>query len=178
MMFLFANRIDLAKRVSLWPGVQVVPPGIAITADHSPEAQRWKDVPPRQFHIPSVLQAPVKAVAVEPEGEEPEEGVALGVETDGTEEATRDKAVLAVAEGAATTDDNVVSEVPVPAELPTEEPPEEPPVGAALATAVELGDPRSGATAGAELAGAAGLDPSEEDEPPPIGKQLVPIGFA
>lgn len=30
------------------------------TADHAPLAQRWKDVPPIQFHMPSVVQAPVK----------------------------------------------------------------------------------------------------------------------
>lgn len=41
------------------PGVQVVPAAIAIGADQTPEAQRWKEEPSaEQYHSPSSVQAP------------------------------------------------------------------------------------------------------------------------
>jgi hypothetical protein len=121
-----------------------VPPGIAITTDHSPDAQRWKEVPPRQFHIPSVLQAPVKAAVAEPGDEEPEEGITLGVETDGSEEVPRDDAVpAAAAEVVATTEANVVRMVVFPPRLPAANPL----VGVVPATVLGLEDPLTGVTA-------------------------------
>jgi hypothetical protein len=148
-----------------------VPAGIAITIDHSPEAQRWKEVPLRQFHIPSVLQGPVKPTVVEPEDDEFDEGTMLGVESAGIAEVARDEAALATAaEVVATTDVKVVAIVLPPLELPTEA--RVVGVVAAAATGLDV-------TAGAEFAGAAAVDAFGEDEPlPPMGKQLVPTGFA
>ena len=37
--------------------MQIVPAAICCTADHVPLAQRWNNVPPMQFHSPSVEQA-------------------------------------------------------------------------------------------------------------------------
>jgi hypothetical protein len=148
-----------------------VPAGIAITTDHSPEAQRWKEVPPRQFQIPSVLHGPVKPVVVDPEDDEFDEGVVIGVETAGIAEVARDETAPATAaEVVAITDANVVAIELFPPETPNEAMA----VVAAVATASGLD-----VTAGAEFAGAAAVDAFEEDEPlPPIGKQLVPTGFA
>jgi len=39
----------------------LVPPATCWTTLHDPEAQRWNEVPPMQFHIPSLVQGPVKA---------------------------------------------------------------------------------------------------------------------
>jgi hypothetical protein len=49
------------------PDLQVVPADTAMTVDQAPLAHCWNDVPPIQFHIPSVVQAvpAVKAPAVE-----------------------------------------------------------------------------------------------------------------
>ena len=60
-----------------------------MTADHEPEAHRWKDEPSMQFQSPSAEQAPVRAPAdgvlpVElPPGEVPVEGVAGVAPVDG-----------------------------------------------------------------------------------------------
>jgi hypothetical protein len=43
--------------VSLTPDVHVVPAAIDCTADHMPDAQRWNELPPMQFHAPSSVQA-------------------------------------------------------------------------------------------------------------------------
>jgi hypothetical protein len=175
--------MDLAKRFSLCPGVHAVPPGIAITVDHSPEAQRWKEVPPRQFHMPSVVQAPVKPAVVGPEVVEFDEGDPVGVETAGRMEvATEEAAPMAVAEVLVATDAKVVETAPLPPELLTVGTM----VGVVAATLVVLD-----VTAGAAFAPPAGEDAGEdeplppadvafgEDAPlPPTGKQLVPTGFA
>lgn len=42
---------------SLTPAVQLVPAAMAISTDHMPLAQRWKDEPPMQFHWPSLVHA-------------------------------------------------------------------------------------------------------------------------
>lgn len=47
--------------------MHAVPAAICITSDQTPLAQRWKDVPPMQFHMPSGLQAPLRAPLMEPE---------------------------------------------------------------------------------------------------------------
>jgi len=44
--------------VSETPGVHFVPAATGMATDQVPEAQRWKDVPPRQLYCPSVVQAP------------------------------------------------------------------------------------------------------------------------
>jgi hypothetical protein len=41
--------------------VHEVPAATDCTADHVPLAHCWKEVPPMQFHIPSVVHAPVNA---------------------------------------------------------------------------------------------------------------------
>lgn len=56
-------------RVELVPVWQVVPAAIGITADQTPEAQRWKLEPSMQFQSPSLVQAPVRPVPTAPEGE-------------------------------------------------------------------------------------------------------------
>ena len=43
------------------PGVQEVPAATDWTTDQLPLAHCWKEFPPMQFHIPSVVQAPVSA---------------------------------------------------------------------------------------------------------------------
>ena len=50
--------------VSLTPAVQLVPAASAICTDQTPLAQRWNDVPPMQFHWPSVEHAVPAAKAV------------------------------------------------------------------------------------------------------------------
>lgn len=59
--------------------MQEVPEAISWVADHTPEAQRWKDVPEMQFHAPSSLHEPLKAPELE-ELEEPELELELELE--------------------------------------------------------------------------------------------------
>ena len=156
--------------------MQEVPAGIAITTDHAPDAQRWKEVPPRQFHMPSVLQGPVKVPVVEPENEEAGDGAALGAETDASTEVAREEAVFAAAAGVvAATEATVVGVELFPPRIPAARPP----VGAAAGAVLRLEDTIPGVTAGAELAGAAAAVELEEAWPvAPRGKQFVPTGFA
>jgi hypothetical protein len=51
---------------SVSPAVQVVPAASCWTTDHVPLAHCWNEVPPIQFHCPSVVQAE-PAVIAEPE---------------------------------------------------------------------------------------------------------------
>ena len=46
----------LMPKVSPLPAVQTVPGATGWTADQVPEAQRCQDVPPMQFHAPSLVQ--------------------------------------------------------------------------------------------------------------------------
>lgn len=55
--------IALTAREVDCPAVQVVPPATGWTADQTPLAHCWKEVPPMQFHIPSVVQAVPAAMA-------------------------------------------------------------------------------------------------------------------
>ena len=50
------------------PGWQAVPAAMGMTADHAPEAQRWKLEPPMQFHSPSEVQAPERPPVAPPAG--------------------------------------------------------------------------------------------------------------
>lgn len=76
--------------------MQVVPAAICITADQTPLAQRWKEVPPMQFHIPSGLQAPLRAPLLELESFDEGAG-----ELDGTTGAAGEDAAVADASGEA-----------------------------------------------------------------------------
>jgi len=59
-----------SPRVSDSPGVHFMPCGIAMEADHAPEAQRWNEEPSAAHdHAPSLVQAPPAMAEVE----EPEE---------------------------------------------------------------------------------------------------------
>lgn len=51
--------------------MQLVPAAMGISADHAPDAQRWNEDPPMQFHAPSSVQG-VPAANAEPP---PEPGV-------------------------------------------------------------------------------------------------------
>ena len=144
-------------KASETPALQLVPPAMAWTADHWPEAQRWKLVPPIQFHAPSFVHAPVKPPPVVPEPVvdpvEPEDGAAAAADVAGgaaaAVEATTgaaEEAALEVGTGATET----------PAALP---PPAVTTVGEAAAALVAAGcDPpakhSSVAVAGIEAAAA------------------------
>jgi hypothetical protein len=168
--FLRLSRADLAKRLSLWPGVHEVPAGMAMTTDHAPEAQRWNEVPPRQFHIPSVLQGPVKAAVVGPEDVEFEAGVAVGVENAESIDVASEVAALPASAVVVGSGDAIfVATELFPAELPREEAAVELVAG----TAVRLDD-----RAGTEFAAPAGVGWEGDAPLPPTGKQLVPAGFA
>lgn len=52
--------------VSDWPGWHWVPVAMACTADHSPDAQRWYESPPIQFHAPSSVHSVPAAKAPPP----------------------------------------------------------------------------------------------------------------
>lgn len=65
-------------RVSLTPGVHLVPAAMLMAADHWPEAHLWKLVPPIQFQAPSLLQAPVCVPEAPPEAPPPAPPVAAG----------------------------------------------------------------------------------------------------
>ena len=47
----------MTPKVSLSPAVHTVPGATGWTADQVPEAQRCQDVPPMQFHTPSLVHA-------------------------------------------------------------------------------------------------------------------------
>lgn len=57
-------------RSELWPVLHWVPVANCWTTDHWPDAQRWNEVPPMQFQVPSVEHEPFRA----PSLELPEEG--------------------------------------------------------------------------------------------------------
>lgn len=162
-----------------------MPAGMAMTADHAPEAQRWNEVPPRQFHMPSAVQAPVNPVAEVPGDDEFDAGAALGVDSAGSAEVLRDVAVpTAAAEVERRADAMFVAGLPfapegaVASEVPVR------------VTELEVAARAAALDEDARVAGldeAAGADPAapesgeefEDDEPlPPRGKQLVPTGFA
>ena len=63
--------------MSLSPAVQTVPGATGWTADQVPEAQRCQDVPPMQFHAPSLVQT--VPVSLAPTEELLPEPVATGV---------------------------------------------------------------------------------------------------
>ncbi len=77
--------------------MHVVPADTSITADHCPLAHRWKDVPPMQFHSPSVVQAVPTAIAVPV----PVVPVLAGLD----DEATTDAAALDAGEATGAADD-------------------------------------------------------------------------
>lgn len=65
------RRPELATAAMLkamdWPPEQEVPPATGWATDHEPLAHCWKEVPPIQLNIPSLVQAPVRAPALEEE---------------------------------------------------------------------------------------------------------------
>ena len=103
-------------RVALSPAVQTVPWAIGCTADQAPLAHCWKELPPIQFHSPSVVQAPVKAPAVDVVGDVVPDGAAAGAE-EASGAAADDADGAELATGVATTDDDdaALGELPVPA---------------------------------------------------------------
>lgn len=60
--FLLPMAVMLMFSVS--PAEQVVPAASCWTTDHVPLAHCWKEVPPMQFHSPSVVQAEPAVIAV------------------------------------------------------------------------------------------------------------------
>jgi hypothetical protein len=59
-----------------------------MAADHTPLAQRWKEVPAMQFHSPSLLQEPLRVPELEPELLEDEEGTGAAWVDEGAESGT------------------------------------------------------------------------------------------
>ena len=76
--------------------MQVVPAATCWTTDQAPLAHCWKDVPPMQFHMPSVVQAVPAAIAVP----EPEVPVLAGVDAELAEVAATGAAELAATDDA------------------------------------------------------------------------------
>jgi hypothetical protein len=58
-----SERLGVAPmdRVADCPALQLVPGDISPATDHVPLAHCWKEVPPIQFHMPGVVQGPLKA---------------------------------------------------------------------------------------------------------------------
>jgi len=85
------------------PEVQLVPAASSCTTDQVPLAHCWKEVPPTQFHSPSVVQA-VPAAMAEPDPLVPVlvpvlagvDEVATGVEATGTLDSTGLEAAAAL----------------------------------------------------------------------------------
>jgi hypothetical protein len=48
-----------------WPPEQDVPAATGWATDHEPLAHCWKEVPPIQLNMPSLVQAPLRAPALE-----------------------------------------------------------------------------------------------------------------
>ena len=137
--------------------MQDVPPAIGVTGDQAPLAQRWKEDPPIQFHIPSWVQAPVMAPApLVPEELDPPAGA--GLAADGAADGAATGAELGI--GVATTE--LVAGIPL----------KMPPVAVAPAAAEVAG----AEAAGAEAVGAEAL-PAEPLEEPPEERPELPAQF-
>jgi hypothetical protein len=54
-------------RFADWPASHVVPAATDWTTDHVPLAHCWKEVPPMQLNMPSLVHAPVRAPELEEE---------------------------------------------------------------------------------------------------------------
>ena len=164
----------------LWPGAQLVPPAMGMVADHEPLAQRWKDVPPMQFHAPSLVQGPVMAPAEEPVVVPEELGGALPVPAgvEGEAAAGAEEAALGTDMGVATTLEVGAAPSPPAAEEaglePVPEPEPESDVGAEPEAAL-LGEPEpepEPSPPAAEVA--TGVLPPAADEAPPVEPPLPP----
>jgi hypothetical protein len=94
-----------------WPPEQDVPAATGWTTDHAPLAHCWKEVPPMQLNMPSLVQGPLKAPALEEVLEVPEAGVVAAADSTGAA-AEEDAAMVVTGDALGAVWDSTVAKTP------------------------------------------------------------------